>query len=62
MENRRKEKDRIRQEIKENFRTESKPIALNRSVSVLEKNRSRLTREEYIDLDQFITHLKITTK
>lgn len=62
MENRIKEKDRIKEIIKDNFRNESKPTALSHSVFVLEKNRFRLTREEYIDLNQFITHLKIITK
>lgn len=62
MENRIKERDRIKEIIKDNFRTESKPTALSRSVATLEKNRFRLTREEYIDLNQFITHLKINTK
>lgn len=62
MENRIKERDRIKEIIKDNFRNESKPTALSRSVTTLEKNRFRLTREEYIDLNQFITHLKITTK
>lgn len=62
MENRKNEKENLKKEIKEYFRFDVKQNALRKSVSVLEKNRSRLTREEYIDLDQLITHLKITTK